>query len=249
MPLCARHLLTACAESMTFDPTQNIAIPLRMLETFLSPSLFTHAPSTLHQLLSHLLQYGGYFRCLRTLLEARVPPPDGPGDHTHSPLTSSLLEYISRPFKMGGTLTTPLYPALTRELLCPPLTPHLCHILIPHLLTLELNFELLVNTLLASQQTPATAMETLYVLLQLVHPRLQDIDQISLTKYLKLISLLLANAPSSHVTSSGNYDDDDEEESMDEDESDPLEGGEGLRKCCVSTITSQQVAVRLKKET
>ncbi len=241
--LCAHHLrqlLTACAESMTFDPSQNIAIPLRMIETFLCPSHFTH--STLHTLLlTHLVQHGGYFRCLRTLLETRVPPPDD--DHTHSPLTSSLLEYISRPFKT--MLATPLYPSLTRELLSPPLTPHLCHIVIPHLLTLELNFELLVDTLLVSQHD-AVPMETLYVVLQLVHPRLHDIDQTSLAKYLKLISLLLNNAPSGgHVTSS----DDEDDESMDEDESDPLDGGEGLRKCCISRITSQELAGRLKKET
>ncbi len=83
------------------------------------------------------------------------------------------------------------------------------------------------------------------MVLQLIHPRLQDINQTTLAKYLKLVSMLLSNSSAGHVTSSH----DEDEESMDEDEPDPLDGGEGLRKCCVSIITNQEIALRLKKET
>ena len=248
--LCVYHLrqlLVHCTVSLTSDPSQNIAIPLRMIETFLSPTLYQHTPQTVSHLFSHLVQNGGYFRCLRTLMEHRVPPPDGPEDYALSPLTSSLMEYISRPFKT--VLATPLYLPLARELLSPPLTPHTCHIVTPHLLTLKLNLGLLIDTLLTGVTTGqiSPSMEMLYVLLKLIHTGLHTINQTSLAKYLELTSLFLGHAPSSHVTSHGELDE--EFESSDEDDLDPLESGEDLRKCCVSIITEDRLAIRIKQET
>ena len=40
----------------------------------------------------------GYFSCLRDLLEQRVPPPEAPGS-AHLPLTSSLLDFLTRPLQ------------------------------------------------------------------------------------------------------------------------------------------------------
>ena len=40
----------------------------------------------------------GYFSCLRDVLEQRVPPPEAPGP-AHLPLTSSLLDFLTRPLQ------------------------------------------------------------------------------------------------------------------------------------------------------
>ncbi len=176
-----------------------------------------------------------------------MPTPDGPEDYALSPLTSSILEYISRPFKT--VLDTPLYRPLARELLSPPLTPHTCYIITPHLLKLKLNLGLLIETLLTGVTTGqiAASIEILYVLLQLLHTRLHTVNQTSLAKYLELTSLLLDHAPYSHMTSHDELDD--EYESMDEGDIDPLESEEDLRKCCVSIITGERLAIRIKQET
>ena len=245
--LCTYHLkqlLVYCCTSLTFDPSQNVAIPLRMLETFLSSN--SQAGS---HLLSHLVAKGGYFRCLRTLIENRIPPPAGPEDHTHSPLTSSLLEYISRPFQTELVMDTPLYLSLAQELLAPPLTPHVCYTLIPHLTRLKLNLRCLLETLvggLTSSQISPT-LQLLYVVLQLVHSQLgsESMDQASLTLYLQLVALFLSHTHPDHVTT---YEDEDDFESMDVGDLDPLGSVEELEMCCVSIITGDEVAKRVRQE-
>lgn len=187
---------------------------------------------------------------MRTLLEHRTPPPVSLDDYTHSRLTSSILDYISRPFSTELVGEGMAYLPLVNELLAPPLTPYICYTIIPHLRTLELNLGVFIETLLtgiiAGNISPS--FQLMYVVLELVHSRLTLISQTALTQYLRLLALLLDNVQLDHMTSTNLYEEEEDDESMEEGESDPLTSAEELRKCCVTTITGDKLAIRVKQE-
>ena len=129
--ICKFHLgrvLVRCCFSLgSLSPSQPLFPHLRMLEVFTDPS--TYPSPHQHTITSHLSTYligngklqllcfhgnclmkalclhnyiaAGYFSCLRNVLEQRVPSPETPGP-THSPLTSSLLDFFVRPLRCAS---------------------------------------------------------------------------------------------------------------------------------------------------
>ena len=129
---------------------------------------------------SHGYTHTGYYRALRRVLELRVPPPDSA--QCTSPLASSLLDYIKRPLatlsdaRQGvpspPSLSYNHFPfraqaAVLSELFAPPLTAHVCYLILPSLSTLPL--EPFVTSLSADL---TASPEVLFLLLSLVHHQL-----------------------------------------------------------------------------
>lgn len=73
---------------------------------------------------------------------------------------------------MEAVLFLRLYTAVASELLSPPLTPHVCHLVLPRLQALSLPVLSLLHSLEAGSVEPSP--ELLYGLLQLVHTRLGE---------------------------------------------------------------------------
>ena len=188
-------------------------------------------------------------------METRVPAPAGVDDRTHSPLGSSLLEYIARPFS-HGVEEEGLYVTLARDVFNSPLSPHVCYLILPHLMTIDLNLNNLLEALLEGVAIGgvASSLELLYILLRLVHNHIRSkfISQKSLAQYLQLVALLLSTINTGHVRSHDDYydddDDDDNMESMDEGDLDPLASREELYASCMATITGSEVPTRLRLE-
>lgn len=69
-----------------------------------------------------------------------------------------------------------VHAALASEVFCTNLTPHVCYLVLPHLLTFDLPLATLLDSisdLLSTGDLPPS-MELLYVLTQLVNPRLGE---------------------------------------------------------------------------
>lgn len=229
-----------------------------MIEVFLEPQSYpySHRQEMVRYLYVFLIKKGFYFRCLRNLLETRVPAPASEEDHTDSPLASSLLKYISQPFSHGFE-ENDLYMALAREVFNSPLSPHMCYLVLPHLVLFELNLSSLVTAILrgVANGGVASSLGLLYFLLKLVHVQLGSkvISHQSLTEYLELVALLLGNTNISQVRSHDQddyYDDDDDDdiEAIDDGDLDPLASREELYAICMVTITGGEVPSRLRKE-
>ena len=69
-----------------------------------------------------------------------------------------------------------VHAALASEVFCPHLTPHVCYLVLPHLLTFDLPLATLLDSLsdLLSTGGLPPSIELLYMLTQLVNPRLGE---------------------------------------------------------------------------
>ncbi|CAG5130999.1 unnamed protein product [Candidula unifasciata] len=98
------------------DSNAPIAIPMRMLEIFLSPSTYSsvHPGQGMdtHKLLSRLLRSlvnAGYFRCLRKLLSSRVPPSLEESAVPPTPVAESIFDLIMSPVSFAVSMSDKLF--------------------------------------------------------------------------------------------------------------------------------------------
>jgi len=144
-----------------------------------------------------------------------------------------------------------VHAALASEVFCTNLTPHVCYLVLPHLLTFDLPLATLLDSLsdLLSTGGLPPSMELLYVLTQLVNPRLGSLSQASFSQYLNLLAMLLRHTPRDHVTSG----EEEEEEKVGwlmeiTGDPDPLGSRDELLACCVAGVTGKQLPNRLRQE-
>ncbi|CAL1546585.1 unnamed protein product [Lymnaea stagnalis] len=137
LKLIVRYLF-GIAESNT-----QIAIPMRMLEIFLSPSTYNSVnlgPYTDSQkLVSNLLQClvnGGYFSCLRKLLNSRVPTSLEKNSVPPTPIAASIFDLIMSPVSFAisaenKTFKQDILRKVTKTFLCEQYTEQIALFLLP----------------------------------------------------------------------------------------------------------------------
>lgn len=221
-----------------------------MLEVFLDPSSYPEAHGSL--LVSRLcrnLVARGYFTAMRHLLENRAPPPDGE-DHAHSPLADSILKLLIHPLLRMGP-EKELYKVFALDLFSRPLTPHLCYIILPHLMTFNLNLGRLLEAIRGvAVEGVASSLDLLYTLIQLLHSRLKSLSQQLLADYFQVVAVLLGGVRPSEVTLHDVEDDDfDDVMSIDGlDELDPLSSRDELLACCLNVLCGREIPNRIRQE-
>ncbi len=247
------HLTRLLVHSSNSLPSPRItpALLLRTIEIYLSPSTYSISEEKNSELVSKLnthLVKNQFFLSLLSLMEAKVPPPDDL-DTVPSPLATSLLSYMTLPL-LGGDACC--YEALAREVLARSTSPHLCYLVIPHLVNSDLNLEMLVHSIsmgVVSGRVPAS-LELLYGLLRLVHFRLTspNMKNKTILDYLHVVSLLLDHAPLNHVTSMDTRDSDADDIMVTED-STPLSSPEAILRHCLVIVGGEEIpkCIRLKK--
>lgn len=221
-----------------------------MLEVFLDPSSYPEAHGSL--LVSRLcrnLVARGYFTAMRHLLENRAPPPDGE-DHAHSLLADSILKLLIHPLLRMGP-EKELYKVFALDLFSRPLTPHLCYIILPHLMTFNLNLGRLLEAIRGvAVEGVASSLDLLYALIQLLHSRLKSLSQQLLADYFQVVAVLLGGVRPSEVTLHDVEDDDfDDVMSIDGfDEPDPLSSRDELLACCLNVLCGREIPNRIRQE-
>ena len=190
----------------------------------------------------------GYFAAMKSLLEHRAPPPDGT-DHVHSPLADSVLELLIRPLLGVGPEQT-MYKVFALNLFSQPLTPHLCYIILPCLMTFDLDLSCLLEAMRGvAVEGVASSLELLYSLIQLLHSRLKSLNQQLLSDYFGVVAVLLSRVHPDHVTLHDMEDDFDDLMSVDGvDELDPLSSRDELLACCLSILCGKEIPDRVRQE-
>ena len=185
---------------------------------------------------------------MRCLLENRAPPPDG-ADHAHSPLADSILKLLVHPLVCLGAEKT-LYKVFALDLFSQPLTPHLCYIILPHLMTFELDLGLLLEAIRSvAVEGVASSLDLLYASIQLLHSRLNSLSQQLLADYFKVVAVLLSGVRSDDITLHDVEDDFDDVMSIDGlDEPDPLSSRDELLACCLHVLCGREIPDRIRQE-
>ena len=185
---------------------------------------------------------------MRCLLENRAPPPDGV-DHAHSPLTDSILKLLVCPLVHVGSEQS-LYKLFTLDLFSRPLTPHLCYIILPHLMTFDLDLARLLESIRGvALEGVASSLDLLYALIQLLHSRLKLLSQQLLSDYFKVVAVLLGCVHPDDIAVQDLDDDFDDVMSIDGmDELDPLSSRDELLACCLSVLCGREIPDRIRQE-
>ena len=242
-------LLTHCTASLSSSPSQNLAVPLRMLEIYLNP--LTYPEPQRSKIVTHLcrnLVARGYFTAMRSLLEHRAPPPDGT-DHTHSPLADSILKLLIRPLLCMGPERS-LYKVFALNLFSQPLTPHLCYIILPHLMTFNLDFARLLEAIRGvALEGAASPLDLLYASIQLLHSRLKSLSHQLLADYFQVVAVLLSRVHPDDVMLQDMEEDFDDVMSVDGlADLDPLSSRDELLACCLSILCGKEIPDRIRQE-
>ena len=251
-PSITHHLLTLlthCTTSLSSSPSQNLAVPLRMLEIYLNPLSYPEQQrSKIVVQLCRNLVARGYFTAMRSLLEHRAPPPDGT-DHAHSPLADSILKLLIRPLLCMGPEQS-LYKTFALNLFSRPLTPHLCYIILPHLVTFNLNFARLLEAIRSvALEGVASPLDLLYASIQLLHLRLKSLSQQLLADYFHVVAVLLGKVHPDDITLQDMEEDFDDVMSVDGlGDLDPLSSQDELLACCLSALCGREIPDRIRQE-
>ena len=251
-PSVTHHLLTLliyCTASLSSSPSQNLAIPLRMLEIYLNPLTYPEQQrSKIVPLLCRNLVASGYFTAMRSLLEHRAPPPDET-DHAHSPLADSILTLLIRPLLCMGPERS-LYKTFALNLFSQPLTPHLCYIILPHLMTFNLDFARLLEAIRGvALEGMASPLDLLYASIQLLHSRLKSLSQQLLADYFHVVAVLLSKVHPDDVMLQDMEEDFDDVMSVDGlNDLDPLSSQDELLACCLSILCGREIPDRIRQE-
>lgn len=125
-----KKLLAACCRHITniADTCQAIAVPLRMLEVFTATEVYVKMSSrqrairVLHNMMLHLINQG-YYKCMRSLLEGRVPASIEKMVAPPTPLAASILELVKKPVTFArhtnsANFQNAVLQSLCRELFC-----------------------------------------------------------------------------------------------------------------------------------
>jgi hypothetical protein len=232
------------------SPIINPALLLRTIEVFLEPSTYSsdHTHSITRILSRHVIK-NHFFRSLLELLKLRVPPPEDL-EATPTPLTSSLLGYLTRPLLSSGRSDF-VYQCLASEVLSSSHSPHIAYYVLPHLcgcpgIHLSPLVRAIHSGVVSGGVAPSLAL--LYAVTQLVHFRLNSIEEEGLVEtYLHLVSILLGEIPSGHVTTGvGDMVEDEEEEEEVEGVVDPLSSRDAMLRHCLTTLGGEQLLTCLQ---
>lgn len=185
---------------------------------------------------------------MKSLLENRAPPPDDV-DHTHSPLVGSILKLLIRPLLCLGPERS-LYQIFAVDLFSRPLTPHLCYIILPHLMTFDLNLSRLLEAIRdVALEGVASSLDLLYASIQLLHSRLKSLSQQLLADYFQVVSVLISGVRPDDITLPDIEEDIDDVMSVDGlDDLDPLSSRDELLACCLSVLCGREIPDRIRQE-
>lgn len=185
---------------------------------------------------------------MRGLLENRAPPPDG-ADHTHSLLADSILKLLIRPLLCLGPERS-LYKVFAVDLFSQPLTPHLCYIVLPHLMTFDLDLSHLLAAIKGvALEGVASSLDLLYASIQLLHSRLRLLSQQLLADYFQVVAVLISGVRPDDVTLHDLEEDIDDVMSVDGlNHLDPLSSRDELLACCLGVFCGKEIPDRFRQE-
>lgn len=220
-----------------------------MLEVYLDPLSYpeSHGSRLVSRICQNLVARG-YFTAMRGLLENRAPPPDG-ADHTHSLLADSILKLLIHPLLCLGPEQS-LYKVFAVDLFSKPLTPHLCYIVLPHLMTFDLDLSHLMEAIKSvALEGVALSLDLLYALVKLLHSQLKLLSQQLLADYFLVVSILISGVRPSDVSLHDLEEDIDDVMSVDGlNDLDPLSSRDELLACCLGIFCGREIPERFVQE-
>ncbi|XP_063401065.1 ubiquitin-protein ligase E3C-like [Mytilus trossulus] len=171
--LCLRYLVSIA------DTSQPIAVPMRMLETFTSQTLYKNH-SHLSVIWSHLIEKG-YFEYMRTIFEAKVPSNLEKSTVPPTPQAGSIFSLIMSPIVFATEAKNKVFSqfilkSLCRSFFCPAFSEQIEQFLLPAMAYNKFPFPLveLIQALL--QQTSDTS--------KVKYQRCDDMEDIPKTQWL-----------------------------------------------------------------
>lgn len=213
------------------DDSFNVAVPLRMLETFSSEKTYLPVvsdPSNVASLLEQILHYvvqKGYYRSLYIMVNHRLPSSLEYTDAPSIPMANTLLENILKPLHFTYSSCTSgarqfVFAAFTEDFISAPFTDQIFHFFIPALSDPNLSFPFeaflcsLQNSIGASSVAQSQAPWLFYFVLSAGENCLGSLSEEGLLLYLHALQSLLPMLPVSESSSrtevaSDSEDDDD----------------------------------------
>ncbi|KAK7488482.1 hypothetical protein BaRGS_00020267 [Batillaria attramentaria] len=219
-----------------------IAVSMRMLEVFISPATYKGVTEAygqtsdqiVCQLLKHLIKHG-YFRCMKELLDQKVPASLERSEMPPTPVAGSIFDLIMSPISFATSTADKAFSrqvllAVCRTLLCPGFTEQVAQFLLPAMAYgkypfpfVELVQALIIqscdNAASTSLSPSTTAVEAqgvflspwlLLSVLTLGEKRLDQLDAVSAGAYLELLRMLVPLLPTPKEPDLDDSDDEDE---------------------------------------
>ncbi|XP_052278265.1 ubiquitin-protein ligase E3C-like isoform X2 [Dreissena polymorpha] len=255
-----KNILTLCLRYLTsiVDSGQSIAIPMRMLEVFTTPTTLQN-PNFLKTLWRCLIEKG-YFECMRRLLEHKVPGSMERGPQPPTPVAGSILDLVMQPICYAAqckdsAFSQQVLSYVCKTLLCPAYSEQVSQFLIPAMAYGKYPFPFvdLITTLItgskeqgagknkgsgqSSSEKPAPIEKTAWLLgafVTLGAKALDDLPHSAVCGYLQVIQWLLPSLPAARDDDDDDDDSDEEEDMETDDDSELAE----VREACLSALDS-----------
>ncbi|XP_072307055.1 ubiquitin-protein ligase E3C [Eucyclogobius newberryi] len=206
LAFCCR-LLQSCG-----DDGLNVAVPMRILEIFISDKTYlavipdANCVASLHEQILHYIVQKGYYRSLYALANHRLPTCLEYSDTPSIPLASTLLEHIIKPLHFTYSSCTTnarqfVFAAFTEEFISAPFTEQIFHYFIPALSDPHVSFpfEAFLSSLKASVHSSSSAHSQapwiLYFVLSAGENCLGSLSEDGLLLYLRALQTLLPLLP------------------------------------------------------
>lgn len=214
-----QQLLGHCCYFLPRAGQQSIAIPIRMLEVFLTPESYTAVSSEGVTPVGKILQYvvdKGYFSSLRVLLETYTPPPDTPTLIAPTPLADSLVKLMVTPLVSYQTDERIMRSFVEDVVSVHSTCTHFDHLVVPALKN-RLNPSTFVAALVQRSHdrrvtlTFSTSFQTLHFFLTISEDKLVHMSAPELALYLSFIAEVLRDqTPHTFPGAADGSDDEDE---------------------------------------